>query len=151
MTFWMIYGTQSPYFGAVAAIAFALDGVLKEPLRHQWIFALICFGGSVVYMVDHDIGLVHMSVPDSLFEWLAVLFLLIFALNTLLLKKVHAKGDVNGRKLDIKRVRGGMAVGLFAALQGVDRPDSVVIIVATIAGICIGMAFRKGFKAPAGG
>jgi hypothetical protein len=151
LVFLVIYATESPLFGAVAALAYILDGSLKEPLRHQWIFAMICLGGTVVYMVDHNIGLVHMSAPDSLFEWLAVLFLLIFALNTLLLKKVHAKDDVNGRKLDIKRVRGGMAVGLFAALQGIDRPDSVVIILASIAGICIGMAFRKGFKAPASG
>ncbi len=132
-------------------MAFILDGSLSEPLRRQWVFALVCFGGTVVYMVDHDIGLTHMSAPDSLFEWFAVLFLLIFGLNTLLLKKVYAKGDVNGRKLDLNRVRGGMAVGLFAALQGIDRPDGIVIIVATIAGICIGMAFRKGFKAPAAG
>ena len=147
----VIYSTKSPFFGVVAALAFILDGSLKEPLRHQWVFGLVCLGGTIVYMVDHDIGLGHISPPDALFEWLAVLFLLIFALNTLLLKKVHSKGDMNGKKLELSRVRGGMAVGLFAALQGIMRPDEVVIIVATIAGICIGMAFRKGFKAPASG
>ena len=42
-------------------------------------------------------------------------------------------------------------VGLLAALQGVGRPESVVIIVSVIAGIGIGMAFRKGFKSPATG
>lgn len=147
----VIYSTKSPFFGVVAALAFILDGSLKEPLRHQWVFGLVCLGGTIVYMVDHDIGLGHLRPPDTLFEWLAVLFLLIFALNTLLLKKVHSKGDINGKKLDLSRVRGGMAVGLFAALQGIMRPDEVVIIVATIAGICIGMAFRKGFKAPVSG
>jgi hypothetical protein len=147
----VIYATESPFFGIVAALAFILDGSLKEPLRHQWIFGLVCLGGTVVYMVDHDIGLGQLSLPDSLFEWLALLFLLIFALNTLLLKKVHSKGDMSGKTLDLGRVRGGMAVGLFAALQGIARPDGVVIIVASIAGICIGMAFRKGFKAPVAG
>ena len=147
----VIYSTKSPLFGVVAALAFILDGSLKEPLRHQWVFGLVCLGGTIVYMVDHDIGLGHLSPPDALFEWLALLFLLIFALNTILLKKVHSKGDINGKKLDLGRVRGGMAVGLFAALQGIMRPDEVVIIVATIAGICIGMAFRKGFKAPVSG
>lgn len=151
LVFLVIYATESPFFGIVAALAFILDGSLKEPLRHQWVFGLICFGATIVYMVDHDIGLTHLSAPDSLFGWLALLFLLIFALNTLLLKKVHSKGDSSGKTLDLGRVRGGMAVGLFAALQGILRPDEVVIIVATIAGICIGMAFRKGFKAPAGG
>jgi hypothetical protein len=147
----VIYSTKSPFFGLVAAMAFMLDGSLKEPLRHQWVFGLVCLGGTIVYMVDHDIGIAHLSAPGSLFGWLALLFLLIFALNTLLLKKVHSKGDVNGKRLDLNRVRGGMAVGLLAALQGIMRPDEVVIIVATIAGICIGMAFRKGFKAPVTG
>ena len=151
LVFLVIYATESPFFGIVAALAFILDGSLKEPLRHQWVFGLICFGATVVYMVDHDIGFTYLSAPDSLFGWLALLFLLIFALNTLLLKKVHSKGDANGKALDLNRVRGGMAVGLFAALQGLVRPDEVVIIVATIAGICVGMAFRKGFKAPAAG
>lgn len=147
----VIYTTASPFFGLVAALAFILDGSLKDPLRHQWVFALVCVGGTVVYMVDHDIGLGHLTVPDSLFEWLSLIFLLIFALNTLLLKKVHSKGDANGKLLDVTRVRGGMAVGLFAALQSIVRPDEVVIIVAVIAGITIGSAFRKGFKAPVAG
>jgi hypothetical protein len=143
-----MYTTASPFFGLVAALAFVLDGTLKEPLRHQWIFGLLSLGGTVVYMVDHDIGLGPVPSPDTLFEWLALLFLLIFALNTLLLKRVYSKGDTSGRTLDLNRVRGGMAVGLFAALQGITRPAEVVVIIATIAGICIGMAFRKGFKAP---
>ena len=147
----VIYTTASPFFGIVAALAFILDGSLKDPLRHQWVFGLVCFGGTVVYMVDHDIGLGQLTVPDSLFEWLSLIFLLIFALNTLLLKKVHSKGDADGKRLDVTRVRGGMAVGLFAALQAIVRPDEVVIIVAVIAGICIGSAFRKGFKAPVAG
>jgi len=147
----VIYSMESPFFGIVAALAFILDGSLKEPLRQQWVFGLFCLGGTIVYMVDYDYGLAQLSMPDTLFEWLALLFLLIFALNTLLLRKVHSKADINGKRLDLNRVRGGMAVGLLAALQGIVRPDGVVIIVATIAGICIGMAFRKGFKAPVSG
>jgi hypothetical protein len=144
----VIYATQSPLFGAVAALAFMLDGSLKDPLRHQWLFGLLCLGGTIVYMVDHDIGPGHLNAPDSLFEWLALLFLLIFALNTALTRKVHSKGDIGSRRLDVNRVRGGMAVGLFAALQGIQATAGVAVIVAVIAGICIGMAFRKGFKAP---
>jgi len=151
LAIWVIYATESPFFGAVAALAFIFDGSLREPLRAQWVFALVCFGGSVVYMVDHDVGFALLTAPNSLFAWLSVLFLLLFALDTLLLKKVHSKGDFNGRSLDAARVRGGMVVGLCAALQGIARPDGVVIIVAVIAGIGIGMAFRKGFKAPAVG
>lgn len=147
----LVIYTSSPFFGVVAALAFFLDGSLKDPLRHQWLFGLVCLGGTIVFMVDHDIGLGHLSAPDSLFEWLTLLFLLIFALNTLLMKKVHSKGDVSGRLLDVSRVRGAMTVGFFAALQGIMQPDNVVVIVASIAGICIGMAFRKGFNAPVSG
>jgi len=72
LVFWVIYATKSPFFGAVAAMAFLFDGSLKEPLRHQWVFALICFGGMIVYMVDHDVGLAYFSAPDSLLEWLSL-------------------------------------------------------------------------------
>jgi hypothetical protein len=145
----VIYWTESPLFGGVAALAFLLDGSLKEPLRHQWVFALVCLGGMVVYMVDHDIGVGRLGAPDSLFEWLAVLFLLMFALDTILTRRVGSRGDVNNRPLDLSRVRGGMVVGLLAALQGIDRPKGVAVIVAAIAGICVGMAFRKRFREPA--
>ena len=147
----VIYTTASPLFGVVAALAFILDGSLREPLRHQWIFGLVCLGATVVYMVDHDVTLGQFRPPDSLFEWLAVLFLLIFALNILLTRRVRATGDVNHRALDVKRVRGGMAVGLLAALQGINTPAEVAVIVAVIAGICIAMALRKGFRVPVPG
>jgi hypothetical protein len=149
LTIAVIYWTGSPLFGGVAALAFILDGSLKEPLRHQWVFALVCLGGMVVYLVDHDSGLGLPGTPDSLFEWLSVLFLLMFALGILLTRRIRSRGDINDRPLLVGRVRGGMAVGLLAALQSVDRPENVAVIVAAIAGICVGMAFRKGFRAPA--
>lgn len=147
----VIYVTGSPLFGAVAALAFILDGSLKDPLRQQWVFGLICLGATIVYMVDHDISPGQARVPDTLFEWLSLLFLLIFALNILLTRKVHSKGDVNHRRLDAKRVRGGMAVGLFAAFQGINDLPEVAVIVAVIAGICVGMAFRRRFRTPVAG
>jgi len=144
----VIYLTESPLYGLVAALAFMLDGSLKDPLRQQWIYGFVCLGGTIVYMVDHDIALGQLRAPDALFDWLAVLFLLIFALDTALMRSVRSVGDVGGRQLDVNRVRGGMAVGLCAALQGVQAPAGVAVIVAVIAGICIGMAFRKGFRSP---
>ena len=147
----VIYTTASPLYGLVAGLAFILDGSLREPLRHQWLFGLVCIGATIVYMVDHDVGPGQLSPPDSLLEWLGLLALLVFALNTLLTRKVHARADVNRRRLEVNRVRGGMAVGLLAALQGLERPEGVVVIVAAIAGIGLGVAFRKGFKAPASG
>jgi hypothetical protein len=41
-----------------------------------------------------------------------------------------------------------MTVGLLAALQGINELPGVAVIVAVIAGICIGMAFRKRFRTP---
>lgn len=151
LTILLIYAAESPLFGLVAALAFILDGSLKEPLRHQWVFGLVCIGATVVYMVDHDVGPGRLGAPDSLLEWLGLIALVVFALNTLLTRKVHARADVNRRRLDVNRVRGGMAVGLLAGLQGIERPESVAVIIAVIAGICVGMAVRKGFRAPAGG
>jgi hypothetical protein len=142
----VVYLTESPLFGAVAALAFILDGSLKDPQRQQWLYGLVCLGGTIVYMVDHDISPGHLRAPDELIGWLTVLFLLIFALDTALTRTVRSTGDVGGRPLDVNRVRGGMAVGLCAALQGVQAPSGVAVIVAVIAGICIGMAFRKGFR-----
>lgn len=144
----VIYHSASPLFGLVAGLAFALDGSLKNARPSQWVYGLVCMGATVVYMVDYDIGLAALRVPDSLFEWIALLFILIFALDTVLMKRVRTRGDVNGLRLDVARVRSGMAVGALAALQGVTRPGEVVVIVATIAGLCIGIAFRKGFKVP---
>ena len=144
----VIYHSALPLFGLVAGVAFALDGSLKKARPSQWVYGLVCIGATVVYMVDHDVGLAALQVPDSLFEWIALLFILIFALDTLLMKRVRTRGDVNGLRLDIARVRSGMAVGALAALQGITRPGEVVVIVATIAGLCIGIAFRKGFKVP---
>lgn len=149
LVFWVIYATQSPFFGAVAAVAFIFDGSLKEPLRRQWIFALICFAGMVVYMIDHDAGPGYFQAPDSLSEWLSLAVLLVLALNMFRLKEVCSRGDINDKILDLSRVKGGMSVGLFAAFQGLVNVEAVIILVASLAGIGIGMAFRKAFQAPA--
>ena len=151
LAFWVIYATQSPFYGAVAALAFIFDGSLKDPLRHQWVFALICFGGMIVYMVDHDVGLSYFSAPDSLIEWLALIALVILALDMFLLKKVRSGADLNGQTLDLTRVKGGMAIGLLAAFQGLAVLENVILLVAAVAGIAFGMAFRKAFQVPASG
>lgn len=146
---WLMYAMASPFYGLVAALAFLLDGSLRDPLRRQWLFALVCVGAFIVYAVDHEFGLSQLGVPDSLFEWMGLLFVVIFALDTALLRRVRARGDVNNRPLDVNRVRGGMTVGFLAALQSLTEPDHVVLIVAVLAGLCVGIALRKGFRAPA--
>jgi hypothetical protein len=148
LVFWVIYSYQSPFFAAVAALAYIMDGILKEPLRHQWIFALVCFGGMIVYMVDHEGGAAYFQAPESLLVWLSIAMLLLVALDMFLLKEIKSCGDANGETLDLSRVKGGMAIGLFAALQGLANVEAVIILVASVAGIGIGMAFRKAFRAP---
>lgn len=145
----VIYMSGSPLYGLVAGLAFLLDGSLREPLRHQWVFGFVCFGGTLVYVVDHDVALGQFSVPGSLFGWLGWLFVFIYALNILLQNSVKSMGDSNGKALDLARVRGGMSIGLLAAFQAMLHPGDMVLMVAVLAGICFGMAFRKGFKVPA--
>lgn len=145
----VIYTTNSPLFGLAAGFAFMLDGNLREPLRSQWIFGLISMGATVVYLVDHGMGADLLAAPKSLYGWLALLFLLIFALNALLLKSVQSTGDCSDEPLGPGRVRAGMAVGLLAALQGIHAPDKVVLVVAVIAGVGAAMAFRRSFRSPA--
>jgi len=151
LVIWSVYACHTPWFGAVAALGFFLDGVLKRPQKKQWLFALICFGCMVVFIVDHDVTWWPVFVPDSLLEWLALLALLLFATNLVVVKKVHAKGDCGDERLEPERVKSGMAVGILAALQGLEDMPQVILLVATIAGLCIGITFRRSFRSPAKG
>jgi hypothetical protein len=151
LVIWSIYASQSPWIGAVGAIAFFLDGVLHSPQKKQWLFALICLGSMIIFMVDHHVPWWRVMVPDTLLEWLALLALLLFALNIILLKKVHSKGDVNDNRLNLERVKAGMSIGVLATLQGLDSMSNVVLLAATIGGLCLGITFRKAFKSPAKG
>ena len=145
---WAIYASACPWLGAVAALAFFLDGVLKKPLKRQWLFASISFGAMVVFMVDHDVVWWRVFVPDSLLEWLSVMALLLFSMYLLMLKKVHAKGDVGQERLELERVRAGMAIGVLATLQGLDAMPATILLVATIGGLCIGNTLRRAFRNP---
>lgn len=151
LVIWAVYACHSPWLGAVAALGFFLDGILKKPLKKQWVFALICIGCMVVYIVDHDVDWWPVFVPDSLLEWLAVMTLLLFSINLLVLKKVHSKGDAVHERLEPERVKAGMAIGVLAALQGLENMPQVILLIATIAGLCLGITFRRAFRSPAKG
>jgi hypothetical protein len=151
LVIWVVYACHYPWFGVVAALAFFLDGILKKPLKRQWLFALICFGSMVVFVVDHDVAWWPVFVPDTLMEWIAVLVLLLFSMNLLLLKKIHTKGDTSEERLELERVKAGMAIGILAGLQGLEEMPQVVLLIATIAGLCVGIMFRRAFRSPAKG
>lgn len=149
LTLWVMYGTENPLFGLVAGLSFALDGSLDKPLRRQWPFALLSFGGVIVYMVDHDLGLGVYDVPNTLAQWLAALAAVVFALNILITRKVVSVADVSRRPLNPARVRGGMSVAVVAVAQGLPEVNEVALLAAVIAGICLTGAFRRSFRNPA--
>jgi hypothetical protein len=146
-----VYATQSPWLGAVAALAFVLDASLKNPLRRQLLFAALCLASMVIYIVDYDVNWLSIQAPGSLLQWLAILCTLMVGLNLYLLKKIHSRGDVGGKRLNLDRVRAGMVIALLALLQGLDKMPEVILLLATIAGLCLGMAFRRSFRSTAKG
>lgn len=148
LTLWVVYATENPLFALVAGLSFALDGFLDKPLRRQWIFALLSFGATVVYLVDHDMTSPLYSMPRTLAQWLAALAAVVFALNTLLLKNVNSASDVGCRPLDTARVRGGMAVAFLAVVLGLPEVNEIALIAAALAGVCLASAFRRSFRNP---
>ncbi len=151
LVIWTVYSSQSPWFGAVGALTFFLDGILYKPVKRQWWFALICFGTMVVYIVDHDVEWWGIVAPDSLLKWLAILAMLVFCLHVMLLKKIHSRGDIGRSRLDLRRVKAGVAVAVLATLQGLEAMPHVILLVATIGGLCLGIAFRRAFRNPVKG
>lgn len=151
LVFAVIYATDSPWYGVVGAVAFALDGSLVNPLRRHWAFALVCFAGTFVWLIDHDSGFGLPGAPERLFEWMSLLFLLMFLLNIMLFRTVSSVADVGTRPLDVKRIRGGMLVALLAGVQGLTDVSANSILIAVLAAISIDQAVRKSFKTPAVG
>ncbi|MEJ8566695.1 hypothetical protein [Elongatibacter sediminis] len=151
LVIWTVYATASPWFGAVGALAFLLDASLRRPLKRQLLYALLCAGSMVVYIVDYDVNWLTVITPGSLIQWLGVFALVLFSLNLVLMRKVHSRDDVHGERLPVERVKGAMVIGLLAALQGLDTMPDVVLLVATIGGLCLGIAFRRAFRSSAKG
>lgn len=149
LTIGVIYGTANPLFGLVAGFSFALDGSLERPLRRQMVFALLSFGATVVYMVDHDLGREVYELPNTLPQWWAAMAAVVFALNILLMREVQSVADVGRRRLDPARVRGGMTVAVVAVAQGLPQVEEIALLAATMAGVCVAWAFRRSFRTPA--
>jgi hypothetical protein len=141
-----VYVCESPWFAAVAALAFLLDASLKSPLRGQLLFAVLCFGTMVEFIVDHDVPWLDIHAPHTLLQWLAVAAILLFFLNLALLKVVHSRGEPGVDRLSPERVKAGIVVALLACLQGLDNMPEFVLLVATIGGLCLGIAFRRSFR-----
>jgi hypothetical protein len=142
-----VYICESPWFGAVAALAFLLDATLKTPLRRQLLFAALCFGTMVEFIVDYDVPWLDIHPPHTLLQWLAVAAILLLALNLAPLQQVHSRAEPGAERISPERVKAGTVVALLACLQGLGSMPDFVLLVATIGGLCLGIAFRRSFHA----
>ncbi len=141
-----VYSSANAWFAAVAALAFVLDASLKNPLRRQLLFAVLCIGTMVVYIVDHDVPWLEVSAPHTLLQWLAILASVLLALNMATLKKVHSRARFGGKRLNPERVKAGMAIAMLACLQGLDNMPHYILLVATVGGLCLGISLRRSFR-----
>jgi len=135
----VIYLTENPLFGVVAALAFALDASLVKPLRRQWILAMLCLsGGGVSYVLfDVDIG-----APSLVSVGVTVLLLVVTLTYLVMLsytRVVESRGDVTGDRLAVSRVRGGMLIALLVVLQALFVEKSLLahsaIVWVSLAGV----------------
>ncbi len=141
-----VYSSTNAWFAAVAALAFVLDAGLKNPLRRQLLFAVLCIGTMVVYIVDHDVAWLDVSAPHTLPQWLAILACVLLALNMATLKKVHSRAGFGGKRLNPERIKAGMAIAMLACLQGLDNMPHHILLVTTVGGLCLGIALRRSFR-----
>lgn len=149
LTAWALYATNSPWLGAVGALAFLLDGTLRRPLRRQWLFALLCLAALIAYVASHGAASLVMSAPDTPVEWLAVPALVVFALHALRMKKVYSRGDIDAEWLDPRRVKGGMAIGALAMLQAIGKPQDSALLIAAVGGLSLTIVLRQVLRSPA--
>jgi hypothetical protein len=135
--------TRNPPYGLVAALAFGLDASLQNPLRRQWIFAVLCLAASGVSLVLLEIEL---SAPSFVNPGVAVLLALValaFLAMLLQTRVVTSSGDVTGVHLVVGRVRGGMLIAMLVAFQSLFMGETGLahtsIVWAAMAGVS-GMA-----------
>jgi hypothetical protein len=146
---WALYATESPWLGAVGALAFLLDATLRRPLRRQWLFALVCLAALVAYVVNKGVASLVISAPVTVVDWLALPALVVLALQALRMREVSSGGDIGAEQLDLNRVRGGMAIGALAMLQELGNPQDSVLLIATIGGIALTVVIRSVLRTPA--
>ncbi len=117
LTLATMYATRSPLLGSVAALAFALDAMLRDPLRRQWIFAALCLAGTGLWAARFGTGIDDLAKPAGVVLWLVAATSLIYAASYLRTGQVESVGDVTGVTLTLSRVRAGMLIGLLVAVQ----------------------------------
>ncbi len=117
LVFAVVYLTKSPLFGAVAALAFALDASLENRLRGQWAFAVLCLCGVGVSLTLLDVEIGAPSFMSAGVAVLLVVIVLAYLVTLLQTRVLESRGDVTGDRLAVSRVRAGMLIALLVALQ----------------------------------
>ncbi|MGD2152794.1 MAG: hypothetical protein PVG79_05960 [Gemmatimonadales bacterium] len=133
--------TRSPLLGAVAALAFALDATLREPLRRQWTFAALCLAGAGLWVAAFGTGWPARTAPAGSQMLPIGIASVVFLLSYRRTRHVQSAGDATGAVLSSARVRAGMLIGLLVPSQalaiGTTGPELGSAVWATLAGVGI--------------
>lgn len=137
---WTTWAFQAPLIGAVGAIAFVFDALLKEGAKSQLIFAALLLGVGVFVAFGQGFAVAAVPAPGSAMEWAAVGTAVLFGFAALTTRQVTSLGDRSGTALDVTRVRSGMLIALLLAALFLSGPAAVltaVLLWACLAGIGI--------------
>jgi len=141
LTLGTMYATRSPLLGAVAALAFAFDATLGDPLRRQWVFGALCLAGGILWAAWFGSGIGDLVTPTGVSAWLVAASSVLYAVSYFRTRRVEAVGDVSGVTLATSRVRAGMFIALLVAAQALTiGPTGTVdssAVWATLAGVGI--------------
>lgn len=139
---WAAWEFQAPLIGAVGALAFAFDALLKDGARSQLVFAALLLGLGIFIASEQGFAFAALPAPGSTIEWAAVATVVLFGFAALTTRRVTALGDRSGTALDVTRVRAGMLVGLILAAVflpgGPVGAEASALVWASLAGIGIG-------------
>jgi len=153
LTFWSAWEMETPGLCLVGALAFVLDGQLRDGQRHQWGFAFIAVAGAIYVYDRFGMGAADPESFSTLDTWLIASVTIIYVAIALLVHRVRAVGDATGLPLSTSRVRAAMFIGLLAASQalvhGAEGFERVSLVWAVLAGVAVGGMRHFFFSRPA--
>jgi len=112
---WAAAGTEQPLILIVAAVAFTLDAVLKEPLRRHYFAAAVCLlaffwmSPGVTGLIASDLG-----VGDWALVGVSAAGIFLLAATS---QQPVSYCDVSPDRLDRARVNAGLVIGWLLAFQ----------------------------------
>jgi hypothetical protein len=136
----VMYLTKSPLFGIAASLAFALDAVLQDALRRQWLFAVLCLSVAGAWLVRYGSGLDAESGLSGGIAVLLVVVALTYAATILLMRVTESVTDATGDRLSVSRVRAGMTIALLVASLAFPLGQPGLILTAVVWASLTGVA-----------